>query len=219
MQVLILLTLLLFSNLCRVIPESTAITHSHLAPDVDFADTTIQLANFDPRTYYPAHMSFANLYLPFVPSRACEDEVDDPDVKISSAQLEFTSENLPDHASPGTYSMVVVSGELVGAVPISYNFHYEIFITCPKCDPDYYINTETWNTCHSEFESIRSEEQKRGRIVPVVNGQTITLTAYLNDTDFRGCADRPEILTKRVAKNNDHQIFGCDTFTLQTALV
>ena len=172
----------------------------------------------DPIAYYPAFTYFENQHLPYVGSVGCKElkavGVTDTEVNINTASLTFTSENLPTEIPAGlTYAHIEVRGTIVEDKPDSYNFHYELFIMCPKCDPSYYINDEPWTTCRTEYESIRSYNQRHGRIVPVVHGQDVTLSGYFSQVDFRGCDDRPEIVVKRVSKNNDHQVFGCDTLT------
>ena len=173
---------------------------------------------FDPTVYYPAVTYFENQHLPYVPSVGCKElkavGTTDNEVNINKASLVFTSDDLPTDIPGGqTYAHVEVLGTIVENMPDSYNFHYELFIMCPKCDPNYYINDEPWTTCRTEYESVRSYNQRHGRIVPVVYGQDITLSAYFAQTDFRGCGDNPEIVVKRVTKNNDHQVFGCDTLS------
>ncbi len=172
----------------------------------------------DPIVYYPAVTYFENQHLPYVASVGCKElravGITDTEIYINTATLTFTSTDLPTDIPPGpTYSHIEVLGTIVENIPDSYNFHYELFVMCPKCDPSYYINDEPWTTCHTEYESIRSYNQRHGRIVPVVHGQDITLSGYFSQTDFRGCSDNPEIVVKRVSKNNDHQVFGCDTLT------
>ena len=173
---------------------------------------------FDPIVYYPAITSFHNLHLPYVASVGCKEVgstgITDTEININTATLTFTSENLPEDVPAGqTYAHVEVTGTIIANMPDSYNFHYELFVMCPKCDPSYYIHDEPWTTCHTEYESIRSYNQRHGRIVPVVHGQGFTLSAYFSQVDFRGCGDKPDVVVKRVSKNNDHQVFGCDTLT------
>jgi hypothetical protein len=144
------------------------------------------------------------------------------------------SANPPNGVSPGTYSTLNLEGTLLSDPPSLYEvthvhtffnnkllvlilhviqFHYEVFIMCPKCDPVYYDNTETWKVCKTEIPSIRSQNQKHGRLVPVIDDSTdfpkkITFSGFFNTTDFTTCHDKPEIVTKRVAKNNDKAVFG-----------
>ena len=114
---------------------------------------------FDPIIYYPTFTYFENQHLPYVASVGCKelkaDGITDTEVNINTASLTFTSENLPAEIPAGqTYAYVQVQGTIVENTPDSYNFHYELFIMCPKCDPAYYINDEPWTTCRTEYESI-----------------------------------------------------------------
>ena len=53
-------------------------------------------------------MTFTNLNLPFVASRACDHEHLDESVRMIGATLTFTSENLPDHVPPGFFAFVKI---------------------------------------------------------------------------------------------------------------
>ena len=131
-------------------------------------------------------LHFENLHAEFVPSVVCKNPVDDQDVSILSALMYLENVSSLSLVPDGVYHSVYAYGTIVGKTPSYYEFHYEMYVACPKCT----ALIEKGYLCKTEIPSIRSTHQKQGRINPIVNTSTtppsISLHAFFNisDTSF-----------------------------------
>ena len=104
----------------------------------------------------------------------------------------------------GMYRSVYAYGTVTGTVPTYYSLHYEMVVACPKCTN----LVSRGYLCKTEYSSVRSVQQKSGRINPDMNYTTspvsVTIHAIFNilNLDFAQCSSLPLIIVKRVAKNN-----------------
>ena len=117
----------------------------------------------------------------------------DPEVTIKSATL---STGIMKDAA-----LVTVTGSLK-SIPPFYYFHYKVHLRCNG----------------NVFDSMQTPDQDWGRVNPIVDmdeePKVILISAFYTN-NFTDCEGQPLIFVKRVAKNNDNDVLGCDRLEFQ----
>lgn len=82
-------------------------------------------------------------------------------------------------------------------VPDFYTFHYKVHLRCNGV----------------VYDSLQTDHQDTGRVNPIFDVEDepkLTLIAMFHDTNYTACSGQPLVFVKRVAKNNDNVVYGCD---------